>query len=107
MDPAADMWAFAVKEDINGKGDIKTVTIEELLSLFDKHYVDILKIDIEGAEKELFSNNTNWINYVGTLIVELHDRFKKGCSEAFYTATSAYDYRKNVKGENIILERVM
>jgi hypothetical protein len=33
----------------------------------------IAKIDIEGAESELFSKNTDWIDQFPVVIIELHD----------------------------------
>ena len=35
-----------------------------------------LKIDIEGSEKEVFSHNTEWLNKVGLIFIEFHDRKK-------------------------------
>ena len=53
-------------------------------------FVDILKIDIEGAEKEVFENSVKWINKVGVIMAELHDNIKAGCSNAFFEATREF-----------------
>ena len=34
--------------------------------------VDLLKIDIEGSEKELLGTNLRWLDRVGAIIAELH-----------------------------------
>ena len=37
--------------------------------------VDILKVDIEGAERELFADCTVWIERVGSIMIELHPNY--------------------------------
>ena len=53
----------------------RAYTVDEILdeSGFDR--IDILKIDIEGAEKEVFEGDVGrWISRVNLLVLELHDR---------------------------------
>lgn len=65
--------------------------------------IDILKLDVEGSEKEIFSNGYEfWLPKTKVLIVETHDRFKKGCSRAVFTALSKYDFSCGIKGFNMI-----
>lgn len=52
--------------------------------------IDILKIDIEGAEKEVFEDSANWISHVGVVLAELHDDLKPGCGRAFAEATAGF-----------------
>ena len=74
---------------------VSGITVNEL---FDKHNlgkVDLLKIDIEGAECDLFSTGeTQWIEKVSCIIIELHDWIKPGCSEAFYRTISQYKFKE-------------
>jgi FkbM family methyltransferase len=97
--------AFMVEEgSFDEQGSFRALTIGEILrnSGFDE--IDILKLDIEGAEKEVFSHNyEEWLNKVNILIIELHDRMKEGCSEAFFSAIKKYNFNKTFKGENIVL----
>jgi len=51
----------------------------------------ILKIDIEGAEKEVFSNASEWICKVKSIIVKLHNRMRVDCSRSFYCNTDGFD----------------
>lgn len=98
-------WGFMTKEATGlGNCDVKAITVNILLkeSGFDK--IDILKLDIEGAEKELFSKNyKSWLDKVNILIIELHDRMKKGCAKSFYSAINGYSWKKFKRGANIIL----
>jgi FkbM family methyltransferase len=40
-----------------------------------QYFPFIVKIDIEGAEADLFSANTEWVATTPILIIELHDKF--------------------------------
>lgn len=95
--------AFRVQEAESGEGSIDTITIEDILNSTSAVFIDILKLDIEGAEKEVFENSDSWLNRVGVLIVELHDRFKPGCSKAFYTAVSNLNFKEYNEGQNVIM----
>lgn len=65
----------------------------------------IFKIDIEGAESELFSNNTEWINKFPCIIIEIHDFMLpfQGVSSNFFRAISKYDFDVLHYGENLFL----
>lgn len=80
---------------------IDSITIEDILQLANTAKINILKLDVEGSEKEIFSNSDNWINKVDMIIIELHERVKPGCREAFNSATSAFEFQGKY-GENIV-----
>jgi hypothetical protein len=69
----------------------KTITIDKIMNDFKIEEIDILKMDIEGAEKEVFNNSRRWIQKVNAIVVELHERFKFGCNRAFYSTTNGFD----------------
>ena len=49
------------------------ISMERLIEQFDIHRIDYLKVDIEGAEEELFlSSSPTWLTLVATLKVEIH-----------------------------------
>lgn len=80
------------------------VTIDKLMADYELEHIDILKIDIEGAEKEVFENALPWISRVGVIEVEMHDKLKTGCSRAVYGATKDFDY-EFCKSETVFLVR--
>lgn len=82
-----------------------TKTIISIMEEYGFDTIDILKIDIEGSEKELFNDENvhEWLGKVKVLIIELHDRIKKGCFDAVIKAISRYNWFFTFKGENIIL----
>jgi isoaspartyl peptidase/L-asparaginase-like protein (Ntn-hydrolase superfamily) len=64
--------------------EVISLTIEELMESYGLNFIDILKIDIEGAEKEVFSNSPPWLAKIGMIAIELHDKIKIGCNRSFY-----------------------
>ncbi len=86
---------------------LKTTSIGRLLegSSFDR--IDLLKIDIEGAEKEVFEADDvhDWLSKTAVIAIELHDRVKRGCSSAMFRALARYDYFLALNGENLIFIR--
>jgi FkbM family methyltransferase len=100
-------WAIRVEEAADvGKSDVKAITIDEILQGTGRKFIDILKLDIEGAEKEVFSDNyANWLSRTNILILELHDRFKPGCSDAVYSAIPRGDFTEHCREGNIFFVR--
>ena len=66
------------------------VTIPDLMRRARADRVGILKLDIEGAEREVLNSSARWIDAVDTLLVELHDRTVPGCSRALFAATTDF-----------------
>lgn len=66
--------------------EIDCTTIPALLELYGIARIDILKMDIEGAEEAIFSANPEkWLGRVGMLIIEIHgERIKKLMAEVLY-----------------------
>lgn len=72
-DPGLGHWGLRTEFDASGQ--VETFTIPELLHRYadSSFFPFIVKIDIEGAEAELFSKNIDWIDIFPVLIIELHD----------------------------------
>jgi len=102
-------WGFTtglVSESLHQDDEriISTISIDDIMAMYNLAYLDIVKIDIEGAEKELFeSNYENWLSKTRCLVIELHDRLKLGCSKNFFNAIGRYNFSLSQKGENLIL----
>jgi hypothetical protein len=64
--------------------------------------IDLLKVDIEGAEKEVFAA-CDWMDSVRCLMIELHDRFKPGCSEAVNAVVQGFSTSE--RGETTLYVR--
>jgi FkbM family methyltransferase len=79
------------------------ISLDDLLDQFQLKHIDILKMDIEGSEKEVFgAHYDRWLPVTKCLIIELHDRMKPGCSKAVFNAMARYDFSLSIKGENLV-----
>lgn len=58
-------------------GTLEVMTMPEVLALSPSGRIDILKIDIEGAEVELFTGPCDWLNAVACISIELHGETAK------------------------------
>ena len=80
-------WGFTIIENPN---DVKNPELVDytptysLRSIFD-HYsnVGILKLDIEGAETDLFINDSISLEKIPVIFAELHDRIVENCTIEF------------------------
>ncbi len=67
--------AWGRKSDATGSGiSVPAVTVDELLSRYAIDRVDLLKMDIEGAEREVLAAG-NYLDAVQHLVAELHDGY--------------------------------
>jgi FkbM family methyltransferase len=73
-----------------GRGEcVQGISIKTLLDKFKIARVDLLKIDIEGAEEKLFAGNYNWLSRVDTIIIEVHSANAK---KAFLKAVASFGF---------------
>jgi FkbM family methyltransferase len=96
--------AFQVRETDSASGSIPAVTLLDLLELAGSESIDILKLDIECAEKDIFEADCKpWLDKVKVILIELHDWIRAGNSTAFYRAICQYEFRQFLNGENVIV----
>jgi FkbM family methyltransferase len=79
--------AFQVVD--SGPTRVRAVTIRTLMRENGINLIDLLKLDIEGAEKEVFEA-CDWIETVRVIAIELHDRIKPGCRAAVRAAARTF-----------------
>lgn len=75
FNPTKWSWGGHVSRDQNSGSIVRCVTMEEIINDYDLNSIDILKVDIEGAESDLFGNNNEWLRNVKLIIVELHGKY--------------------------------
>lgn len=87
-------WGYTVAETTNRTQEtgqeIKCITIDSFMNEHEIESIDLLKMDIEGGEKDVLENSQGWIDSVSTMTVELHDRISMGCTRAFDLATKDF-----------------
>ncbi len=86
------------------QGTVDALTVEDIIREYSLDRIGLLKVDIEGSEVEVFSNSSGWIATADAICVELHDRFRPGCSRAFYEAVSELPIEAR-RGENVLVAR--
>lgn len=101
--------AFSVVEVPPGTGDLKATSVDSILSSclggrFGE--IDILKLDTEGAEFEIFSTNyESWIHKVKVIIIECSDNERPLTMMTVFRAISMIDFHIHVCGENLVMIR--
>lgn len=87
---------------------LEAITVGKLMKKHGLEQIDILKIDIESAEKQVFSapDVADWLPRVRHLIVETHDRYLFGCSRAVFDALQAYDFELDVKFDYLFFKNL-
>jgi FkbM family methyltransferase len=98
--PGDEPWAFRIEEA--NDGGVAAVTVEELLGILGTEQLDVLKMDIEGAEAEVMAHSVPWIDCVGVLITELHTR---EAASAFFRAIDGRGFDVSARGENTVARR--
>jgi FkbM family methyltransferase len=92
-------WATQVKEG-KRNGDLAAVEgwdIPSLIQLTDKQQIDLLKVDIEGSEANIFGGNSSeWLPKVRNICIELHGQ---QCEEIFFHALKDFEYELSHSGE--------
>jgi len=98
-------WAYMVEEANNRNKSTMTqgISMSDLIKEYKIGSIDILKMDIEGSEKEIFSDvSTFWLKKTKLIAIELHDRLRPGSKMAFLDAMKQYTFSRILKNkENI------
>ncbi len=96
-------WAYRFVETEGGEYD--TVTMEEIIRQCGGRGIDVLKLDIEGGERELFEDehSDRWLDQVKVMVVELHDRYLEDCSSTLVRRLAGRRFQCHVRGESLYL----
>ncbi len=92
-------WSFRV-EETSEETDLKAFSINYLLDKYNFNYIDILKIDIEGSEKEVLvsaNTDTSYLSKTKCVAIEIHDEFN--CRQDIYNLLEKYNFEFFNSGE--------
>jgi FkbM family methyltransferase len=110
-------WAFRFSESGLTTGDdvataateaatVEAIDIDRLAERWNQgRAFDLLKIDIEGAEKEVFAAGGDWLDRARAIVVECHDRLAEGAEKVVAGAMSSRDFTSRRSGEYLVFER--
>jgi hypothetical protein len=88
--------------------DVPVVTVADLVAEHgEEGELLLVKLDIEGFERDLFAENIDWIDEVQAIIVEPHDWLFPGqfSSLPMQKALFGRNFELLVLGENLIFVR--
>jgi FkbM family methyltransferase len=92
-------WSFRVEETTE-ESDVKAYSVQYLMKQYNFDTIDIFKIDIEGSEKEIFTNPKSDISFLSMtkcIVIEIHDEFD--CRQAIYDVLTSYNFEFHQYGE--------
>lgn len=101
--PDAEKFAYRTEEGSGAGLTVPGVTISDLMARTGARRCLIVKVDIEGAELQLFRSNTQWLDGTGLLIAETHDWLfpGQGTSRTLFKALEGRNFEVNQRGEYI------
>ena len=98
--------SFSVVEAVIEKNKVQAYSVENVLQKFGWTEIDIFKIDIEGAEYEVFSRNSqSWLDKVKCFIIEVPDNDRPGTMQLIYEQLGQRKFNSYYCGENLVLIR--
>ena len=104
--PGNSQEGFRVVETTKTDGPVAAFTIPELMERRGWDSIDVLKLDIEGSEFELFSRGTeDWLDRVKVLIFEVPDNDRPGSTQKIYEALGERRFDTFHCGEDLVLIR--
>jgi FkbM family methyltransferase len=109
LDPGTGHTTFRMAEidesgDVKSRQTIRGMTLGKLMADLGIHHIDLLKVDVEGSEKEIFEHSSSWIDKVGVIAIEIHDWIQGGCGDSVHTATKDFELEWQ-KGETTYFAR--
>jgi FkbM family methyltransferase len=101
--PDGDAYAFVVAE--RADGPIAAWGVDDLMRERGLTRIDLLKLDIEGAEVEVLSSAERWIGDVETVLVEPHEDLRPGVAALIATVARSHGFAMSGTGEYTVLRR--
>jgi FkbM family methyltransferase len=84
--------------------DVHAITMNAILESVGGE-IDILKMDIEGAEFEVFGQNTEWVDHVKAFVFECPDRDRPGAAFQIFRAVGHLPLDTFISGESLVMIR--
>ena len=86
--------------------DVEAISLPTLMQRYGWDTIDILKLDVEGAEKHIFeTSDRHWINRTQVIIMECHDIYAPGAAQSIFSALHGLPFNLYTHGENLVFIR--
>lgn len=88
----------------DGDAMVEAFSIDDLAAKMGVKSFDLVKLDIEGAERELFaaSQTSKWLHMAKAVIVEIHEDYAPGVGREMAKAFADRDHALFLSGENLV-----
>jgi len=113
MNPLSGSASFQLRElpdsDNSERPNVlRAYTILEVLKLEKLNRLFLVKMDIEGAESQVFIDPAPWLALTAVMIIELHDWLMpgQGTSRNFFKRLAENSFDVVLQGENLLLFQV-
>jgi hypothetical protein len=95
-----------VTEAAEGEGgEVRAISLESLLKSSGYGQIDLLLMDIERSEREVFASGySHWLSRTRNIAIELHD---EECEAVFFRAMSGYNYQVEKRGQLTICRNMV
>ncbi len=98
----AEPWAHQFGEGESGQ--VAAITVPELLEELGTEKLDLLKMDIEGAEETVFDETAAaWFDRIRVLVVEMHDRHAPTATKNLVRHLASRDFQSHIFGESMFI----
>jgi len=105
-DTEVNKYAFSLRASEGSEDSVPGYTVTRLMKEFGLSRIDILKMDIEGAEFSVFMNQPEeWLPVVGMVIAEVHEHIHSGVRELISEKLNDAGFKISWRGENLIASR--
>jgi FkbM family methyltransferase len=107
IEKTSSHWARSVTSNQTEGSAVLGITLGSLFTDYKITKIDILKIDIEGSEIQLFQYlkaNNDLLKKINTIVVETHDWMTPGCSKAIFDCLSETQYNLSISGEKFLIK---
>ncbi len=100
-------YGITVEECDEANSDCIGYSILELMEQYRLPYLDLVKMDVEGSEYDIFNDDAceMWIRKTSLLIVETHDRKKEGSERVVVERMQKLGFSSFRHGEDIVFFR--
>jgi len=96
QNPDHNVWGYQYKK--SAQGEVDAISMKKCIERYTGGGKILVKMDIEGAERDIFLDDCLWLERVDYLWIEVH-----GCRDVVFDALSDYCYELRQSGENLCI----
>lgn len=96
--------SISVVSSAKEEAEIEGVSLDDLFTRIDSPIVDLVKLDVEGAEEKIFGEGTLcWLERTRNLLIELHGA---ACEEVVLSKLKAFEYEISHSGDLSVFQNI-